>query len=194
MPIITSGLYKVTLEQTYRGITCYNTYFYLNTLGMDDEQETCAQAFDEDVLTNQALAQHTSVVYDAIRVENVTGDLADYVRVPSTSVGELVGTPLNSFTAAGIRLNRTTKETRNGQKRVCGQTEEVATAQSWEASYLAILDNLGLAFSQRISTTGGLFDPVIARQDTVDPDNWIINPVASYTVNAQITSQVSRKV
>ncbi len=193
MPVITAGLYQVILEQDYRGQTVLNSFFFEENLGSDDEQELCAQAFDEDLLIALAPIQHTSVVYISIRAKNVTGDLADFVRTPTTSAGTLVGLPLSSFIAAGIRLNRTTKETRNGQKRFCGATEEAMAVQSWDPTYLTVLETLGLALVAPITTVGGIFNPVIARQDPIIPTNWTTNPVQSHTVRSTVTSQVSRK-
>lgn len=193
MTVITAGLYKVILEQNYRGQAMVNTFFYENSLGNDDEQELCAQAFDEDVLAAIADAQHTTMNYLAIRAQNVTGNLADFVRTPDTLVGALVGDALNTFTAAGIRLDRTTKDTRNGHKRFAAQTEEVAETQNWSAAYLLVLEDLAAILAVPITTVGGVFNPVIARQDPITPAEWTVNPVAGATVNLFITSQVSRK-
>ena len=193
MPIITQGLYKVILEQTYSAQTLLNTFFYLQSLGADDEQDLCAQAFDEDILPVLKDIQHSSLGYDNIRVVNVTGTLADFNRTPVTTDGVLTGVAVNSFTAVGIRLNRTTKETRNGQKRFAGQSEEVLNNQSFTAGYLTNVELVSDALVADISTVGGIFEPVIARQSKIDPLDWIINPVASGTVNDFVTSQVSRK-
>lgn len=193
MPVITTGLYQVILEQNYRGQAVLNSFFYEENLGNDDEQELCATAFDEDIMATLALAQHTSLIYNSIRVRNVTGNLADFLLTPTIIVGQLIGTAINSFTAAGIRLNRTTKETRNGQKRIAGQTEEVAETQTWQAAYIDLLDDLGDVLILPITTVGGVFNPVIARQSIVTPTDWTVNPIASFTANNFITSQTSRK-
>ncbi len=193
MAVVTAGLYKIILEQSYSAQTVLNTFWYLNSLGSDDEQDKAAQAFDEDVLAVLAAVQHTTLVYNSIRAINVTGDLADFVLTPTTSSGSNAGTAVNTFTAAGIRLNRTTKETRNGQKRFAGMVEEEMSNQSWTAAYITTLETLATALVADISTVGGIFEAVIARQDLVTPTNWFANPVASATVNDFVTSQVSRK-
>lgn len=193
MPEITEGLYRIVLEQTYRGQIVLNTFFYTNSLGNDDEQELAAQAFDEDVLPTIATVQHETVFYTSIRAQNVTGALADFVLTPTATEGDIVGTPMASFIAAAIRLNRTTKETRNGQKRFCGQTEELTDTQTWETSYVTLLETLGTVLTEQMITVGGIFDPQIARQDPQDPLTWVINAVASHTVDNRVRSQVSRK-
>lgn len=193
MPVITTGLYKVILEQTFSAQVIINTFWFEHTLGDDDDQELCATAFDEDLVAVIAGITNPSLSYVAIRAQNVTGDLADFVLTPTVTAGTLAGLAMNSFTAAGIRLNRTTKETRNGQKRFCGMSEEFALSQVWTAGFITNLEFLAGKLADQISTVGAIFNPVIARQDPITPTNWIVNAVASATVNADITSQISRK-
>lgn len=193
MAVITEGLYKIILEQTYSAQTLLNVFWFVNSLGSDDEQDKAAEAFDETILPILKAAQATSLTYTSIRAVNVTGDLADFVLTPTTLAGTSVGDPVNTFTAAGIRLNRTTKETRNGQKRFAGMVEQRMENQAWDAAFLVVLGDVADALVADISTVGGIFEPVIARQDPITPTNWFANPVASATVNAFVTSQVSRK-
>lgn len=193
MAIITDGLYKIILEQTYSNQTVLNTFWYVNSLGSDDEQDKAADAFDETILPILKNIQSDSLLYLSIRAVNVTGDLADFVKTPTTGAGTQAGLEVNTFTAVGIRLNRTTKETRNGQKRFAGMTEDLMANQSWTAPFLVLVELVADALVADISTVGGIFEPVIARQDLVTPTNWFANPVASATVNTFVTSQVSRK-
>jgi len=193
VPTVTTGLYKVILQQSYSAQTILNTFWYLHTLGNDDEQDKCAEAFDLTILPVLKTIQAVSLQYVSIRAINVTGTLADFVLTPTTLLGTLTGDPVNTFTAAAIRLNRTTKETRNGQKRFAGMVEIQMNNQVWDAGYVVLLENVATALVANISTVGGIFEPVIARQDAVTPTNWIANPVASATVNSFVTSQVSRK-
>ncbi len=193
MAVVTAGLYKVILEQFYSAQIILNTFWYLNSLGSDDEQDKAATAFDEDILPILKLIQDDSLTYTSIRVVNVTGTLADFVLTPTTGGGTVVGAPVNTFTAAGIRLNRTTKETRNGQKRFAGMTEENMGNQTWIAAYVTLLEDLAAVLVADISTVGGIFESVIASQDPITPSNWFANPIASATVNSFVTSQVSRK-
>ena len=193
MPIIQDGLYKVTLHQEYSAQAVQNVFFYEHTLASDDQQEECAEAFDDDVLADLALIQNVGISYISIRVANVTGTLADFVRNPTTTVGIRAGQSLNSFTAASFRLNRTTKETRNGHKRFAGMLEEDAFGQNWIAAYQTVLETFAPFLGAQISVVGALFNPVIARQDLITPENWTVNPVASVLHSSQVASQISRK-
>lgn len=193
MPEITEGLYKVTLVQEYRSQVVQNVFFYEHTLGTDDQQEECAEAFDEDILPQLKLIQHSTLLYTAIRVANPTGDLADFVLTPTTPDGVQTGDPLSSFTACSFLLSRTTKETRNGQKRFAGMTEQNADTQRWETTFQAALDTFAPFLSAQISIVGALFNPVIARQNLITPTIWTVNPVASAQARSTITTQVSRK-
>ena len=193
MAVVSAGLYKIILEQAYSGQVVLNTFFYLNSLGSDDEQDKAADAFDITILPILKTIQATSLAYSEIRAINVTGDLADFVLTPTTTAGTLAGDPVNTFTAAAIRLNRTTKETRNGQKRFAGMVEAQMNNQAWEAPYVTLLGTLATALVADITTVGGIFEAVIARQDPITPTNWNANPVASATVNSFVSSQVSRK-
>lgn len=192
MAVITSGLYKITLLQSYSAQNVLNTFFYEHTLGLDDDQDLCGLAFDEDILALLAAIQHTSLTYTEIRTNNVTGDLADTLTTPSQANGDLVGDPLNTFSSVGIRLDRTTKETRNGQKRFAGLTEDVVVNQGFTSGYLVDVAILGVALSGDIDTPGAIFAPVIARQDPITPANWTTNPVQTATINTFVTHQVSR--
>ena len=193
MTVITAGLYKVTLHQEFSAQAVQNVFFYEHTLASDDEQEECATAFDEDLLPALKLIQSVDISYVTIRAANVTGTLADFIKEPATLTGVLTGSALNSFTAASIRLNRTTKETRNGQKRFAGMTEENAFGQNWTASYSALLDTFAIVLASQISTVGAIFNPVIARQDPITPANWTVNPIAGASASGQVSSQTSRK-
>lgn len=193
MSVITNGLYKVVLHQLYASQLIQNVFFYEHTLASDDEQEDCAEAFDDDVLLNLKAIQGTTLTYTTIRVANVTGDLADFVRNPTTTAGVQAGAPMNSFTACSFKLNRTTKETRNGHKRFAAMTEENAFNQNWISAFQTSLETFAPFLGAQISVVGALFNPVIARQSLIDPSEWTVNPVASVTASLQVASQVSRK-
>jgi len=193
MPEVTSGLYKVTFKQTFNSQECYNTFWYLENLERDDHQEDCAEAFDEDILPEMKLIQSTGVAYKEITVENVTGDLADAVFVPTTAAGVTTGTKQQSFVAAGFKRVRTTKETRNGAMRVTGLTEDDTTGNQYEAAYVTLIDAFAIILGAQIGIVGALFDPVIVKTRVSEEDPWVVNPIAVVTAQSNPTSQVSRK-
>jgi len=193
MPEVTAGLYQVIFEQSFQTQIVINRHWYQHTLDLDDEQELLANAFDDDVVAAYSGAQSSSLLYESIRVVNVTGDLADFIMSPTIVGGSNDGEPLPSINAAGIKLLRTTKETRNGQKRVAGGREDDQNNGTWSAPYLALLDTLGDALVGQVSQPGGIFDPVIGRIDLGPPVVYTINTIAGHLINDDVTSQVSRK-
>lgn len=193
MPTVTSGLYKLTFEQEYLNQITLNVHFFQNGLDLDDLQQECGDAFDEDLVPLYADVQNLSVIYENIRVDNVTGDLADVNVDPTIANGTVVGAASTSFVAATIRLDRTTKETRNGSKRVAGMVEENTNGQTWTGAFKLILDDLATGMAADISTVGGVFRPVIARPPSIAEPLWTINDVASALASNDVSSQVSRK-
>jgi hypothetical protein len=193
MPERTAGVYKVTLEQDYLSQRIVNTWFYEHVALDDDAQLFCLNAFEEDILPSLADCQSVNLTYFSLRCANVTGTLADVARLPDPSGGTRTLTDINSFTAAGIRLNRTTKETRNGYKRIAGMGEEDTTGNTWTTAYTILLLALAGYMDDIITIGTQSFYPVIAKQKPLFPEIWITNRIDSCTVNPFITSQVSRK-
>lgn len=193
MPTASAGLYKLVLEQTYLGSTIFNVYGYLNSLGLDDEQDLCAQAFDEDVMANLAGLQSVNLTYDSIRVINITGTLADEVITPGQADGDVVGNDMAPFVCAPFRYNRATKDTRNGSKRYSGMVEQNLVGETFTVAYLASLAAHATILQTDITTVGGIFTPIIIGQETITPGLWNYNTLTSVQALDRVTSQVSRK-
>lgn len=194
MPTASAGLYTVILEQLYQGKTLFNVFSYLHTLGQDDEQDLCAQAFDEDVMTPISIIQNTSLDYTSIRAINVTGTLADEVITPSVASGVDAGVEVVSFVTAPFRYNRETKDTRNGSKRLSGLVEENVVTTGFVAAYFTQLQTFATVLETDISTVGGIFSPIILGSETVTPGTFNFNTIVSVQALNRTTSQVSRKV
>jgi len=194
MPTTDAGIYRVILEQTFQGKTIFNVFGYLHTLGQDDEQDLCAQAFDEDIVPECALIQTDELTYDTIRAINVTGTLADEVISPATGSGTLSGAEVAGFIGCSFRYNRETKDTRNGAKRFAGILEADMIGVGFEAAYFAKMGVLAGHLSTDISTVGGIFTPIILGKETATPGTWTYNTIVSVQALNRQTSQVSRKV
>lgn len=192
MPTTTVGLYEVTLEQTASGQQIRNVWHYLATLGQDDEQDLVADAFDETIMTDLAGIINSSVAFDLIRVANLTGIEADAVQSPSQGSGNVVGLNMTPVMAASFRMNRTTKETRNGSKRFAGLIEENVQGTTFAPAYLVDLQAFESLLAGQISTVGLLADPVILHKPDV-AGVWTYNEVASVTALNRVTTQNSRK-
>ncbi len=193
MPTSTSGIYELVLEQTYLGQKILNVFHYLNTLDMDDLQTECGTAFDEDVLDAVADLQVDGLVYDNIRVANLTGTGADIFVTPSIPDGNIAGDDAAGFVAAPFRYNRTTKETRNGAKRFAGVTENVMVDDKFETTYFATMQVTALVLAAQMSTVGGLFDPIILRKPPTAGPTFTYNEVLSVSALNRQTTQSSRK-
>ena len=195
MPSVVNELFKVTMSGSYVSQVWNNVFWYYNTTGVGNlNLPNVADSFDSEVTPDMAAAMNANVTLTNIRVAHVNGELADYNRTPSVTSGTNAGADCPPFIAAGIRLLRTTKETRNGYKRIVGMVEEDMTATTWLGGYQTLLSNLATAIEEALDMGGSLdnLDPVIVR--TVTPTSWVYNPLAGTQIVARPTTQNSRKV
>ena len=192
MGTTTTGLYEVVLEQTYFQENFKNVFHYLATLGQDDDQDLIADAFNTDVLPGISTFQSTDIVYDEIRVANLTGLLADFSLVPTVPNGVIIGDPMANFVAIPFRYVRTSKETRNGAKRFGGLTEGDAFGGGFTPTFFAAMQLQAPTLAGQISTTGIIAEPVILRKPDV-AGVWTYNDVSTVIALNRITSQNSRK-
>lgn len=195
MPSVVNTLMKVTLTGSYFSQIWKNVFWYYNVGGSGtDSLINVADEFNDNVIPSFALAVNTDTLINEIRVDHVNGTLADYVRGPSITVGAVVGTAMPPFLAASIRLNRTTKETRNGWKRVIGLIEENVGALSFGGGYVTLLGALGTAIEDKLDMGGGLnnMEPSIIRE--VTPGVFLYNLINGHLVINEPTTQNTRKV
>ncbi len=193
MPTSSSGLYKLVLEQTYLGSTIFNVFGYLNSLSLDDEQDLCAQAFDEDIMATLATLLSANLTFDSIRCINITGALVDEVISPSQANGDVIGADLAPFVGVPFRYNRATKDTRNGSKRFSGMVEGNTAGETWLAAYVTSCNAFALLLAADITTVGGIFEPIILGAETGTPGLFNYNTLSSVQFLDRVTSQVSRK-
>ena len=192
MPTATAGIYQVVLEQNYGSETLKNVWHYLHSVGDDDEQSDCAQAFDDDMMFTIAAITNTSLSFNEIRVANLTGLLADAVLVPSESEGNIVGSLAPSFVAASYRYVRTSKETRNGAKRFCGMVEENLNGNDFTSAYFTTLQSAETTFASTLTGATGVYEPIILRKPDIG-GVWLYNEVATVIALNRVTTQTSRK-
>lgn len=195
MPAVTNELFKVVLTGTYFSQVWNSVFWYYNVAGVGNlNLQDVADDFDAEIMVAFGNVANTSTIFSNIRVAHVNGTLADVNRTPSVLIGVRAGNATPPFVAASIRLNRTTKETRNGWKRIIGPVEEDMGALSWSGSYVTLLDALGTAMEQQLSMGGAVnnLDPVIVRQLT--PTTWLYNLIAGTQSINKPTTQNSRKV
>lgn len=196
MPIVTAGLYEVTLFQNNTTTEFLNVYWYWHDGNSNTQAVLLAGLFDTGVLPQQAAIQHVNINFTNIRVKPIFGTGVEANLTPTTPAGLLVGTQMNPAYAISLRLFRTTNETRSGWKRISGISEEVTNTNTFTAPYLTTVALLSLAI--RLNLTSGLdtFIPQIVRKPntTVPPDpNWVINEISSAPAVDRPTTQSSRK-
>lgn len=150
-------------------------------------------------------AQSNSVVGGTLVVENLTDGLT-FAEVPLVGQGSLEGDISPAFVAAGIKLTRTNKLTRSGSKRIPGMVEAVITNGQFTPGFITgNLEPLAAALAEPHYAVLGTgenvqIQPVIIGRKQDPPGSgrytWDLNrvqAVSGWTVNPNVTSQVSRK-
>ncbi len=192
MPTTDEGIYELVLEQTYGAEKLKNVFHYRHSLGSDDEQNNCADAFNEDVLPALKDLQNTLIAYTEVRVANLTGDLADASHLPSFANGVVAGDVMPSFTAFSYKYVRTSKDTRNGAKRFGGVIEENVTGNNWLPAFFTDMQLHESTLSGQIDVLGHIFVPIILRKPDV-AGLFTYNDVANVLAQNRVTTQNSRK-
>jgi len=193
MPTASVGLYEVVFEQSYFTSNIRNVFHYKSTIDVDDAQDLCGQAFDEDVVASLASLMNTSVNFNIIRCKNITGNLADDVIVPTITAGTQVGAIVADFVATSFLYARQTKDTRNGFKRFTGQLEESMLGGGFTVAFQALMASAATVFETNISTVGGIFQPIIVRKPDDGFGVFTYNTLSGVTPLNRVTTQNSRK-
>jgi len=196
MAVITAGLYRVDLFQTYVAQEVLNTFWYRHGLDANDKTQECADAFNTVVLPEIAIVQHVNVAYTNIKVAPVFGTGTEVNKSPTTTAGLIVGDPTVPFLAASIRLNRSTNEQRHGWKRFCGLAEGNITDTVFGAAYFALLVTLADELTSSITEVAETFFPQIVRKPfstkAMSPNWEAIQTNSGLAPNRQ-TTQNTRK-
>lgn len=196
MSILTAGLYRVDLFQTYFNEQLLNTFWYLADTGADDLAGDLALNFDVDVMPDIVAIQNTSVLYTLIRVTPIFGTGIEVNRIPTASAGAVSGDAMPTFMAVSIRLNRTTSELRNGWKRFAGLVEANTGAQSFAGAYIAACETLANTLTNPVVGGGVNYLPYIVRKPfstLAQSPNWEGIETQTGTVLNRPTTQSTRK-
>jgi hypothetical protein len=193
MPTTNVGIYEIILEQEYFTSQIRNVFHYLSTTDQDDQQDLCAQAFDEDMLQSIADLANTNLVYDLIRCKNLSGNLADAIVDPSVANGIQVGAIVADFVAVSFLYARQTKDTRNGFKRFSALIEENVLGGGFTVPFLGTMNASADIFETNISTVGGIFQPIILRKPADGMGVFTFNTLNAVQALNRVTTQNSRK-
>lgn len=196
MPVPTSGLYRVDHFQTYKEQQVLNTYWYREQGGSNDVAADLGLAFEANLANEIAAVQHVDVAYTLIKVTPVFGTGVEFNLTPQVTAGTATGTPMPSFMAASIRLDRSTNEVRNGWKRYCGLAEENVGATSFSGAYNGVLNALGTKLELTLNASPFFFIPVIVRKPfstKAQEAFYTITDVGNTTTLNRPTTQNTRK-
>lgn len=194
--------YELKLRSIYGSYECFNVFHYKQTSGTGGALEL-ASSFEMQVLDDLKGITLTTVSYPDIEVVNLDDptDFCVYSTITHTA-GTRSGDGLPAFVAWGFRLNRATREVRNGYKRFVGVSETDQAGGSSVAGIQSALDAVELALSTALTHagTGSSWDLVIMRvtRNPEDPELPLVGyvytdfPVADVTHYA-LTTQNTRK-
>ena len=202
MPLVADGyLYQVILTGLIGGVTTKNVFWYFNT-GPQKSAEDVLDSFEQKIETNWE--NLTSVNWDGnlIEVDEVSAN--DNFFQGSVSIdGVVAGESLPNFNAFSITLSRSTKETRDGRKRIAGVAESQQSSGTLTAGAITLLDLVKGSITDSLVVDGGSIVAVIVRKTYVDPEavprvlnppsDWIYNPVNGGVSSDTVTTQNSRK-
>lgn len=202
MPEVASGfLYQVTLTGLIGGVTTKNVFWYFNT-GPVKGAEDVHTAFNSQVDT--AWSNLASVNWDGelLEVDEVTADNNFFTGAVAID-GVVAGESLPGFNAFSISLSRSTKETRDGRKRLAGVAESQQSSGTLDGATITLLGIVKDRFTESLTVDGGSIAPVIVRKTFVDPptvpptlnppEDWIYNPINGGVASTKVTTQNSRK-
>ena len=193
MPVPTGGLLKVRLQYNSVGQACENVFYYWNSLNVEPASFAGLIAdFNLKVVDKLALIQSTDVTYNFVVMSTVLGTLPDFPGVPTQADGDLLGERSTSFQACQFRLNRTTKDTRNGAKRFAGLTEDFMAGNFVTSAYETLMETFAPQLALPLVSTN-TYDPVIFSPVKPTRPTLFVNLVDSVSAITLITSQRSRK-
>lgn len=150
-------------------------------------------------------AQSNDVLNVSVSADNWTDGLT-FAETGWTGTGAIAQESASSFVAAGIKLTRGTKVTRNGYKRLAGVTEPAIVDGQLDSGYItAQLTPLANMLSNGYQAVIGgtetvdVVPVIVGRTETPAgsgkylPDLTRVQNVVGFSINARTTSQVSRK-
>ena len=196
----TAILMRAEVTTTYALQTFKNVFWYIRTTGVTPDYEQWHTDFSNVLLQEIHDQQTSSVDMPLLSVVNVNSTDVPYEADPGFGGGPIGGEDLPPFVAAGIRLTRSTNETRHGQKRLFVGSETSMAGGAWLTAdflaYEAIADIMGAD----LVADSLPWSPVIVRRFTLAPDpvllpvdGYIYNFVNGAVVNPNVTSQTTRK-
>lgn len=127
MAFAPNDVVRVTVDQTYDTQTCLNVFYYKinDPFTTPYDPADLGMLFWEWVEENWRGLVNVSVIFNRVIIENLDGDLdyGEYIIPPAEQNGLHSGEQAASFLAFALQLNRTSRLTRQGAKRLVGVSE-----------------------------------------------------------------------
>lgn len=189
-------LYRLIDRQTLQSQQVLNVYYY-KQISAAGSSELLIAAFIEDVLPAIRAIQVDDLTHVRIDCENLTG-VVDYVEetLTSNNTGADNTEPMPTFVAWGFRLNRASRLSRHGYKRIAGPGEANVTSGVPAAGFLGTLNAAAAAIGADIGELSGpsTYRPYIVRATGTAPSVTYTSFEIGSVQLVGISSQVSRKL
>lgn len=204
------NLIQITAATRFAGNEMRNIFHYeVTAVTGDPALSDVLTTFEADVVPDMANVIVGGAYIYSLHAENLTDEttIAD-LDMGTDHPGTRAGDAMPMFNALGIKLIRTNKTTRQGQKRFSPVSETDSTAGVFSAGLVTAAEALGAALVADLEVDDGAGNtatliPVIygealperpsKRGGTLPARPSAMNPVSGYTVNPLVTSQVTRK-
>jgi hypothetical protein len=204
MPVNGSGaqILEFVDRQSWLGQEVINRYWYRIDNLSEPDLATAHVAFENGVIGPIVNFQNEGLVHVDLTIINHSNP-ASFGLFTTDINGVLVSSDnLPPFAALGVRLLRTSRELRNGHKRIAGMQENGQIDGIWTSSFLTVVSTNAGAFTQNLIESIRTYVPVIVRNRptlndlSIDPNDattWKYVTIGGVAIKNAVTTQNSRK-
>lgn len=189
-------------RQALFGQEVLNRYWYRLDSLANVNASNVATEFIDTVIAGVIFFQNEALVHLDVTVINHSDPTV--FGTFTSNVAGLGGSTdlLPPFASVGIRLNRASRELRNGQKRIAGLAEANQVDGIFTSAFLTVVATNAPAITDTLVDGAQNFVPVIVRNrptkndPSVDPDDattWKFVFISGLTIKNAVTTQNSRK-
>lgn len=202
MPVVGSNfVFEIKDQQVLGSQPVENVWYYVQTTGATPvDASLVGAAFSDIVIDALIQIQSTGLSHVTLEVQQLASLTNFVVFAISGKAGDQTGQGAPSHDAWKVRILRTSKETREGAKRIAGLTEgniagdfiDAAVRSNFDAVLSAIDVPLTVdGQTLELAIVGGKKDPATGEQKPAD--EWIYQLSAGLTTGYEVTTQNSRK-
>lgn len=190
--------YQIIVHQAYNSVSgdAINNVFWYENIGIAHDAVYAAELFSDTVLSDQVAIMSAAVKFVALQCVNLDDPLDyTYVSPMDPSAGNRSGDCLPPFVAWAFRLNRASRASRNGQKRIGGVAEPDQVNGVPVEGIVTLLNAFATTLATNLNGTGGeVYAPRICRRPAPGAplSASVFFPIQSATFT-RISSQNSRK-